>query len=225
LDTIHMKISRSLGVGLAFTVVLLLHAELHEWAHVLPGAAICGAFGERDFNSWSLAEGCTSVVPTMLGPLFTFAVAYGAAWAIHRGTAASRPLFLLVLASTTLFGRLVTVALGGGDELVVLRSTLPTHALPYARPIGLLLLVALSAWPALVAYRALGRRVGVLAMWAVIPFVLLAFFVLFGLNGLLTISLLARPLILGSPPAVHLYTAVLLLLVPLAWRTLRPGAR
>lgn len=205
----------------AFVVLLLLHAELHELAHVLPGAAICGSFGQRDFNAWSLSEGCTSIVPTVLGPVFTFSVAFLAAWISRHLPPSQTKRVLLVLASTTLLGRVFTAVLGGGDELQVMRQVSSPTLLPHAQAVTVFALAALSLWPALVAYRALDRRLGRLLLWSVAPFLFLVAFVLLGANSLLQIEALATPLILGSPPVVHLYTAVILLLAPFAWRSLR----
>ena len=188
---------------------------------------MCGAFGQRDFNSWNLAEGCTAVLPIVLGPLFTFGVAYGAAWFVRSGrstSAAGNTRALLLLASTTLLGRVAPAMLGGGDELLGLRRVLPINLQPHAQMLTVVLLLALSLWPAIVAYRALQGRLLVFLAWAVLPFILLALFVLFGLNSLLSVESLASPLILGSPPVVHVYTVALLMLAPFAWMALRKRA-
>lgn len=205
----------------AFVVILLLHAELHELVHVWPGAAICGSFGQRDFNSWSLSSGCNSILPTIFGPVFTFSVAYGAAWFSRNILRSNLNHLLLVLASTTLFGRVLTAMLGGGDELQVMRHLLSPELLPHARAITVITLTLLSIWPAVIAYRALSGRLGLLLLWSVVPFLFLVVFVLLGLNSLMRIDAFATPLVLGSPPVVHVYTIVILLLAPLAWKSIR----
>lgn len=205
---------------LAFALLTLLLGEAHEQAHILGGAGLCGGFGERDFNSWGLKEGCNTWVPTTLGPLFTFGLAaLGALWLKRSPVQGLLPGLTLIFASN-LSARFVTAALGGGDEALVWRALLPAAQAGWATPLALLTTVLASAWPLSVAWQAMAgpRR---LAWWLglyLLPTVVAIVVVVIGMNTLLAGGLLAEPTWAGAAPLIYLYTAVLLLAVPLAWR-------
>jgi hypothetical protein len=210
--------------ALLFVLVTLLMGELHEQAHILPGAALCGGFGERDFNSWGLKEGCSTWVPTLLGPVFTFAVAaVTALWlrrASPRALASGLVPALVLLFGSNLSARLVTALLGGGDEALVWRALLPAAQAGWATPLAILTTVAASAWPLAVAWRVMAgtRR---LAWWLalyLLPTVVAIAVVLLVLNTLLARGVLAEPVVAGAAPLIHLYLLALLVAVPLAWR-------
>jgi hypothetical protein len=202
----------------AIAIFTLLFAELHELAHTVPGALMCAGFGERDFNAWTLKSGCDAILPTVLGPVFTFGVAWLAAWYAWKSAPARPSRAWLLLISTALFGRLFTAALGGGDEVTVARYLLaPEHA-GYGRWLALAVVIALSAPPLYVTYQVLGQRWRRLLLYTLAPFGLLIVVVLLAMNTLLASGVLSSPVVLGSPLLVHLYLAGLLLLTPLAWR-------
>lgn len=209
---------------LAFCLASLLLGELHELVHVWPGAAVCGGFGARDFNSWSLREGCLSVVPTALGPLFTYGVALAAAWMLCRPAGAPPVRALLLLFASGLFGRLLTTALGGGDEVQVARALLPPALAPQARWLALAVVLVCIAWPLWVAFGALGRKPLRFMGLLLLPFVVAVVVVLLGLNTVLGAGVLAAPELAGAPPLVHLYGLLLLAASPFIWRALVPAS-
>lgn len=206
-------------------LVLALH-EAHELAHTWLGRILCGRWGSRDFNTWSLADGCEAVAPTAAGPVLTYAVLWvGAGYLLTRGSDDGRrgtALAVALLFASNPFARLLTVALGGGDELVVAASL--TGGAPDAPTWGLTLLAVLAivvpplyiGWRAL---RATPRRSLWFAGLLLLPTALVVLVLLVGLNGLLAAGLGARPVLLGEPALVlaATLTVFVLTLSSLGW--------
>jgi hypothetical protein len=114
----------------AFSFLILAVHEAHELAHVLAGRLACGLWAERDFNAWWFTGACPSIVPTMAGPLFSYALMFlGAALALRTR---HRFLGLAVLFAANPFARIFTAAMGGGDEGVVGRVTEKTPSVRIA---------------------------------------------------------------------------------------------
>lgn len=59
----------------AFLALTILCGTSHEFVHNFTGAALCGGFGLKTFNSYSLVPGCggwREIVANLAGPAFTF---------------------------------------------------------------------------------------------------------------------------------------------------------
>jgi hypothetical protein len=215
-----MRLRFSLPALLAFSAGVLLLGELHEQAHITAGRLLCGAYGPRDFNVWDLAPGCAqahprlSLLPTLMGPLFTFGVAGVGAWLTRSADVRRRGLGVtLVVGSGALF-RLVFTALGSGDEPWALRQLTRGHlslgqtvALATA---GVAVLVLPSLWA---AFRALSgpawRRVAVLLGWHALVAVGFGGWVMAVLNPLLLEhGVLPAVHLLGTPDFVLVHSAV-----------------
>lgn len=98
-----------------FSVVLF---EAHELAHVLTGYVMCGGFGPRDFNVWSLAEGCSVFLPGYMGPIFTIGTGYVAAMMLFSERAALRAFGIALFWAGAPVSRLLqSLYFGGGDEI------------------------------------------------------------------------------------------------------------
>ena len=192
---------------LAFTALLLLAHELHEFAHTALGRSLCGAWGPRDFNSWSLAPGCTTLLPTLAGPLVTYILIWCGALLVlprHPGWGVA-----LILAPNP-FARLFTALLGGGDEGVLVRGWTGWDRGPMATILTLVLVASLTLYPSWRAWRRIpaphraGRFV-LLLLWPMAVTGILLF--LFG-NRLLTIGIGASPVIAGTPLLVWGVTTI-----------------
>lgn len=192
---------------LAFTALLLLAHELHELAHTTAGRMLCGAWGPRDFNSWSLAEGCATLLPTFVGPLFTYLLIWSGALLVlpkDPGWGVA-----LILAPDP-FARLFTAALGGGDEGVLVRAWAGWGRGPLATAVTLALVAVLTLYPLWLAWRAIprpspGARFVLLLLWPMAVTGVLLF--LLG-NRLLALGVGTAPLRAGAPPLVWLVTAI-----------------
>jgi hypothetical protein len=208
---------------LAFSSLALLLHELHELAHTVTGRLLCGGWGTRDFNVWRLAEGCTTYVPTAIGPLLSYAIMY-------LGVALTRsPRFRLLGVALALapnpFARLFTALMGGGDEMVLARVLAGTGKTPVLRLAVIVVVGALALPPILAAWRGLEPYRRSIAF----PLLLLAPMILTGVlyfvlgNRLLAAGVLATPLIGGDPLLIFLTTVATAIATGVTVRWLMPS--
>jgi len=222
---------RALWAFLALTFFL---AEAHELVHTGLGRALCGCWGTRDFNVWSLCADCAvgrpwSLAATFAGPLFTFAVGWWGYFLLAPGRApAARSLGWVLVFATLPFGRIFgAVFMGGNDEVYALSKLLPYHV-AWGLGGGLVLLATVP--PLVRAYAALrpGGRGWLFLAFLLLPFAALLAVILGALNALLAAGLLATYGILGSPILVTVWTAAVTLGLALSYRhlatLLRPAA-
>jgi hypothetical protein len=194
-------------------LVMVVH-EAHESAHTAVGRIVCGRWAERDFNRWSI-EGCDSALPTLSGPLLSYGL-------MALGVVLARrlrwPGLALIFAANPL-ARMVTAAMGRGDEAVVARAWFGAEAWPSWLSGALVMLsggMALwAAWRGLENVRArprvflCGAMAGIAVTGPLLPL----------LNRLLRMDLLAAP-VAGAPWLVHGVTLLCLLAAVLSVRWL-----
>lgn len=106
----------------AAAMLALAAHELHEIVHTWTGRTLCGAWGTRDFNVWSLAPGCSTWVPTLVGPVFSCALMWVGVALLSSPDVRKRWVGLATLFAPNPLGRLLPAVLGGGDEGVVARA-------------------------------------------------------------------------------------------------------
>ena len=214
-----MHIRLSFSYLFTFLLLLIVMLELHEAVHMVVGYLICGCWGPRDFNVWSLCAGCRENQPlwwlaTLSGPLFSFALMWlGMFW---LGSAKSDKVMLgfsLIFANIP-FGRLTTVMLGGGDEMVVTRNLLKND---FTRTQMILLcsvlVMGIAVPPVVKAFRLLTNRQDWLYMagFLTLPLLFLLIYVLTGLSSLLNTGFLATPWMMGTPLFITLHTTIALI--------------
>jgi hypothetical protein len=207
-----------------FFLALVAH-EGHELIHTGVGRMICGDWGSRDFNVWSLAEGCESWLPTLMGPLFSWSLMWAGVSLLRSGDEGRRWMGLAFIFAPNPLGRLLPALFGGGDEGVIARHFLGREG-PGAR-IAVIVVTFAIILPCLVAaWRALPERRR--ALWFILLFVggILAtgplYFVLG--NGLLSRGVLAEPGVMGAPVLVELCTVVSVVGLVATWKWLKPTA-
>lgn len=141
----------------------------HEFTHHLTGWLVCGEVGRMSLNRFVLAEACAGPWPvsTAAGPALSYLMMWLGAWMVWRG---KRPLvgFALVVAYIP-FLRLLTAAMGGGDEGVLMRLAFPEAG----RWPALALVLALTLPPLILCFRALSnpRRVAVFFAAFLLPLI------------------------------------------------------
>lgn len=151
---------------LAFVCGCFAVSELHEQCHIQTGWLLYGGYGPRDFNVWQTARtDAYTWLATLAGPLFSYACMW-------MGYALSRrrpgPGIALLFAGLP-FARLLTAALGGGDEKVLLLRLSGSDSLSPLLRAALLAAVALLALtPIVLAGCRLGRD-----YWRRLPLLLL----------------------------------------------------
>ncbi|WP_461116012.1 hypothetical protein [Spirosoma jeollabukense] len=200
-------------------MLLIVMLELHETVHIVVGRLICGCWGPRDFNVWSLCNGCSKNHPhwwlaTLAGPLFSFALMWlGTYWINTKESGKMTMGFSLIFANIP-FGRISTVMMGGGDEMVVTRHFL-TGA--YSRTQMILicsvLVLGVILPPVINAFRILTNRWAWLYLigFLTFPLLFLLLYVLIGLNTVLSNGFLATSWLMGTPILITLHTGLALL--------------
>jgi hypothetical protein len=205
----------------AFSVLALFLHELHELAHTITARLICGAWGARDFNVWHLAAGCSSYVPTAIGPLFSYAVMFLGVLLIVRRTQWIAGVALALAPNP--FARLLTAAMGGGDEMVLARVIAESGKTPLLRVAVLIVVGALALPPIVAAWRALGgvqRRMAWFVALLLGPVALTGVLYLVIGNRLLAAGVMTTPAIGGDPLLLFITTVTSALLTLLTFRWL-----
>ena len=188
----------------AFFAVLVAH-DLHELIHTGTGRLICGAWGPRDFNVWSLAPGCESWVPTLMGPVLSWTLMWLGVLLLASASEGRRWIGLALVFAPNPLGRLLPALQGGGDEGVVARYFLGREG-PWAR-VALVIAAALIILPPLVmAWKTLApERRGLWFFLLFIGGILVTgpLYIVLG-NGLLARGVLTAPGFLGAPQLIEL---------------------
>ena len=195
------------GYVAACVALLIVIHEAHELAHTATGRILCGAWGPRDFNTWALPEGCTTWLPTLAGPVLSFAVMW-AGWCLLRTRPTGWPLGVALVLMANPLGRLFTAALGGGDEGVLVRRWLGLERGALATTVAFGLVAGLSALPLAAAWRSLEveRRLPAYAGLLILPMLVTGLLLFMLGNRLLRQGVLDQPLIAGTAPLVWLVT-------------------
>jgi hypothetical protein len=194
-------------VGVCAVLVIVLH-EAHELAHTATGRLLCGGWGPRDFNTWALPTGCESLVPTLAGPVFSFGVIWIGYLLLGAAVAGQAQPGLALVMSANPFGRLLTAAMGGGDEGVLVRGWLDLSRGPAATSIafgGVALLCAAPLWRAWQSLEPRHRAPAFLILF-LLPVVITGTLLFLVGNRLLARGVLAHPVVAGAPMLIWLVT-------------------
>ncbi len=189
---------------LGFAALTLLCGTSHEFVHHLTGAAICGKFGYKTFNSFELAPGCDgnpmSVWATVAGPLFTFALMWWGMFLLWTADERKRRFGFALIFANFPVNRMIFVLTNSNDEQWVAHH-LYGHS-PLASWMTILLVWAVCVPPLVVAYRVIANR----GRWLwfsgffVLPFVFVIVFAgLFLENYLLLKQQVLASSVLGVP--------------------------
>ena len=215
----HLKLS--ITYLITFTLLLIVMMELHEIVHITVGRLICGCWGPRDFNVWSLCTGCkesqsTWWLATLAGPVFSFALMWlGMFWLSSIDTAKKALGFSLIFTNIP-FGRITTVMMGGGDEMVVVRHFLSTE---FNRTKMILIcstiVLIVGVPPIVAAFRSIQNKKAWLYIlgFLTLPLLFLLLYTLIGLNTLLGAGFLSTEWIMGTPLLITLHTVIALILL------------
>jgi hypothetical protein len=206
---------------LAFIALNMLMGELHEQAHIQTGFAICGCYGERDFNVWETCTNCVnsglSYLATVSGPVFSYVVYWFCALVLLQSSNAKKINFGIALLFATLpFARRFPACMGGGDEKTVLIHLLQGYlSIPLIKLMaaGFVLLFCLP--PIMIAVKLLPKK----NRWLYIlgfnigPLIFGMLWQRFFLNKLLVNPVWANTDIAGTPVMIILHCALMLVLL------------
>jgi hypothetical protein len=211
---------------LAFVTLQFFLGEAHELVHTGLGRLLCGCWGPRDFNVWSLCSTCDHaplrhLAATYAGPLFTFALMWWGYYLLAPNHSVPQRSvgFALVFANLPFARLLGAVFMGGNDEVYALR---PFFSYPIAWAIGATFVIVAVAPPLVRAYTALHPRgrLGVFLAFFFLPMALTVAVVLGVLNTLLASGFLATNGVLGSPVLVTCWTVSVCVALGLTYRHL-----
>lgn len=211
-----MNIKLNFKFVISFLALLFVMHEAHEIAHTALGRIICGAWGERDFNVWGLAEGCNqgdlvSMLPTYFGPLFTFSMIWIGAFLLKPDNSVEKKSFGFALIFANMpIARIITAVFGGGDEVYATNVLIENHSLAWA--IGLIGILMILIYPLYKAFITINKnRILWFLLFFFAPMIIDLFVVLGLMNTLLEKGVLTNYWILGSPVLVSLWTILVIL--------------
>lgn len=222
----EMKITLTLKNSLALLFLSFIMQETHELAHTGVGRLICGCWGRRDFNFWTLCSGCSdqnslSILATYAGPAYSFSVIWLGFFLMTKSAAKLKSIGLALIVSTMPFSRILTPVFGSGDEVFALNSHWNNHTLAWI--IAVIAVFALVIPPCVKVWNTIENRRKTL--WFVglifVPFFMTGL-VVFGLfqTLLLKNGVLAEYWILGSPMLVTSWLMLCLVVCAIFGRSL-----
>jgi hypothetical protein len=213
-----MNLKVSLRYAFAFLLLLIVMMELHELVHIGVGRIICGCWGPRDFNVWALCDGCLQTrsnawLATFMGPFVSFLLMWLGMYWLSSPNQKMKALGFAFIFSNIPFGRITTVMMGGGDEMVVIRQFLKNDfSRTYLILFGTVLVLIVGLPPIVKAYRVLNNHKAWLyiLVFLTAPLLFLLVYTLTGLNTLLSNGFLANSWIMGTPLLITLHTLIAL---------------
>jgi len=212
-----MKIKLTIGFVIAFIALHFLMHESHEMVHTAVGRMICGCWGQRDFNVWSLCEGCmekypVSVWATFAGPLFTFAMIWIGVYFLGSANTAQCSLGFALIFANIPFARIFTAAMGKGDEVSGLNRILHDQQLSWT--LGLIIVLLFTVYPLWRAFKTITNknRLGYFMLFLLSPMILDVVILFKLMNTALRNGVLSAGWILGAPVIVTLFTITMLVI-------------
>ncbi len=212
-----MQLKITLKFIIPFLALTFVMHEAHEIVHTAIARIICGCWGPRDFNVWETCEGCAithpiSVIATFAGPIFTFCMIWVGTFLLKESNSDQKKSFGFALIFANMpFGRILSVAIGGGDEVWGLNQLLHYHGLSWA--IGLIIEFVVLFIPLRNAFKIIAnkKKIGIFLSFFLLPVIVDLLVVLGIMNTLLSKGILNTQGILGSPLLVNIWTAFVLI--------------
>lgn len=183
----------------AFLALTILCGTSHEFVHHFTGAGLCGGFGVKTFNSYSLVPGCggwREIVANLAGPAFTFGLMWWGAVLLMSSDERKRRNGLALIFANFPINRLFFVLLRMNDEYWSAYQVFGGSEVVYITTVLLVWLIAIP--PLMLAYMSIANspRWAWFAALFVLPFA----FVL-GFVGFLELYLLIEKRVLADTVA------------------------
>ena len=228
-----MKIKFSVTYLLSFSVLVFLVQELQDWMHVMVGEWICGCWGTKSFNAWTMCEhsevsGNILAFVWLAGPLLIYILTW-ISWNIleSKKTTASRLIAFSLLFSTLPLGRILRAIGGTADETHAMREIFQkpdgsNHGFVVAA--GLIIVLALTIPPLIKAFTIVGSFKECLLMisfFLFFPVITDYLFVSVGMNGLLNADVMRDESLPGTPFLVLIWGIICLLVFLVTYSNLR----
>lgn len=206
-----MKIALTPKSTTALLFLSFIMQETHELAHTSVGRLICGCWGRRNFNLWTLCKGCgderpLSILATYAGPAYTFLVIWTGFYLLLKSSAKLKSIGFALIVSSMPLSRIISPIFGSGDEVYALNSHWNNR--PLAWIVAVVIVLALAIPPVVKIWNTIGNRRKPLWMVGLIlvPFIMTGI-VVFGIfqTLLLDNGILKEYWILGSPMLVTMW--------------------
>jgi len=226
-----MKIKFSPAYIPAFLSLLFLTQECHDWAHVIWARIICGCWGTKAFDSWSICNNCQAsaqlqVLIWLAGPAATYIIISLAWWLMQKRNSAEQKSFgFALLFSAVPFVRILAALAGGTDETYALRQ-LFQHADGSNRHIvalsGLLLILFFTIpalLRALILLQEWKKRVFLFPLFLLLP-MYIERWVFRAMNSFDSKKILPGSILPGTSWLVVLWTIFLLIILGITYNSL-----
>jgi hypothetical protein len=227
-----MKIKISVAYLISFFALIFVIHELQDWMHVMVGEWICGCWGTKGFDAWTMCDhsevsGSILAFVWLAGPIVIYTIIW-IAWGImesKRSTATWSVGFSLLFATLPL-GHILAAARGASDETFALREIIPHTDAASQRFIlfaALLLVLALTVPPLIKAFKMAGglkERLMVIPVFLLMPVIVDYLVVSLGMNGLLSHDVMQDESLPGTPFLVLIWGFFCLILLLITFRNL-----
>jgi hypothetical protein len=153
----RITIPTTLTYALAFLLLEFTCMQAHELIHHATGRVVCGAWGSMTFSMFYLAPGCfetrnIALLSTFAGPALSYFLMWFGMLLVLKNRGG---LFGLSLIFANLpFARFITVAMAGGDEMLIGRRIVGAGAYPLILCVVILILLP----PLIVALKSIGNK-------------------------------------------------------------------
>lgn len=198
----------------AFLALTILCGTSHEFAHHFVGAAFCGCFGTKTFNSFDLCPSCAGnmtafIAATWAGPIFTYALIWFGAYRLRQPDPALRQLGFALIFANFPINRIGFALMHANDEQYVTWTAFTHSAWGFWLTNVAIWLCAIP--PLVFAYRAIANRRRLLWFlgFFILPFAFVFLFAGMFLENwlLLEKKFMATP-VLGIPYLILLVEAI-----------------
>jgi hypothetical protein len=226
-----MKIKFSASYIPAFLSILLLSQEGHDWAHVIAARMICGCWGIKAFDNWTVCTSCLASVKQQVliwiaGPAATYLIIWLGWWMMRRKNSATQKAFGFSLVFAAIpFVRILAALAGGSDETYALRL-LFQHTDGSNRHIvalsGLLFILLMTIPALLRAFLLLPgwkERLFLFPVFLILP-MYIERWILGAMNFLYSKGILANTVLPGTPLLIVLWTIFLLIIFAITYKSL-----
>jgi hypothetical protein len=222
-----MKITLTPKNSIALLFLSFVMQETHELAHTAVGRIICGCWGKRNFNLWTLCSGCSdekswAILATFAGPVYSFLVIWIGFFLLLKSSAKLKSIGFALIVSSMPFSRILTPIFGGGDEVYAFNYLWGNHTLAWI--ISVVIVFALAIPPVVKVWNTIENRRKLLWFLGLIfvPFIATGI-VVFGIlqTLLLENGVLNQYWILGSPMLITLWFLFCVLLCIIFGKSLK----
>lgn len=155
-----MKLSIDSRYILAFLLLTMLCGLTHEMVHHLAGAAICGCWGFKTFNSFVLCATCEGnpygLIATAAGPIVTFALMWYGWYQLKKPDNRNKQLGFALIFANFPINRILFAFMGFNDEQFIASTMYGDSKIAFWATIFIILFF--TAPPLMEAYRSIKNR-------------------------------------------------------------------